>query len=408
MSDDCCSTDFGPEAPHTHAHHTHEAPPAAPPAFWRDQRLCLSVAGAIMIAGGMLANARGWHGSALGAFLAAIALAIRTPAERAVRSLRKGALDINVLMVLAVAGAAVLGDWSEAAAVVWLFGIAQWLEGHSMSRARRAIRSLMAVAPSTAVVRRNGQETSVLAIDIRVGDLVVVRPGERIAVDGVVVAGESAVDQSPVTGESWPASKEPGDPVYAGSINGTGALDIDVLRPASDSTIARIIHLVEEAQSRRAPVQTYVEAFARRYTPVVVLLAILLAVVPPLVAGGAWSVWGYRSLVLLVVACPCALVISTPVSIVSALTSAARHGVLIKGGASLERAASVRCVAFDKTGTLTHGRVTVTDIFGVGGNSAAGVLAVAASLEADPNIPITARDRATARRTGSASAAVGE
>jgi Cd2+/Zn2+-exporting ATPase len=252
----------------------------------------------------------------------------------------------------------------------------------------------MHLAPDVAVVRRDGREREVPADDVRVSDVVVIRPGQRLPVDGFVIAGESAVNQAPVTGESWPAEKGPGDEVFAGSINGDGALEIEAARPASDSTIARIVRLVEQAQQRRAPVQTFVDRFARRYTPAVVGLAIVLAVVPPLVLAGAegwtrtFAEWSYRALALLVVACPCALVISTPVSIVSALTSAARQGVLIKGGAHLERLGSIRCLAFDKTGTLTHNNVVVTDVLGVDGVSTTGVLAIAAALESRSEHPI--------------------
>jgi Cd2+/Zn2+-exporting ATPase len=327
-------------------------------------------------------------------YVIAIAICIVPPARRAWRSARSYVLDINVLMVIAVAGAVALDDWPEAAAVVWLFAIAQALEARSLDRARHAIRTLMQLAPEVAVVRRDGQEQEVRATDVRVSDIVVIRPGQRFPVDGVVLAGESAVNQAPVTGESWPAEKGPGDEVFAGSINGDGALEIEAVRPAGDSTIARIVRLVEQAQQRRAPIQTFVERFARRYTPAVVGLAIVLAVVPPLaVAGaegwtGAFGEWSYRALALLVVACPCALVISTPVSIVSALTSAARHGVLIKGGSHLERLGSVRCLAFDKTGTLTYNRVIVTEVLGVDGVSTTGVLSVAAALESRSEHPI--------------------
>jgi Cd2+/Zn2+-exporting ATPase len=342
---------------------------------------------------GMAAHALGFPVIAIAASLAAIAATIRTPARRALASLRLRMLDINVLMVIAVIGAAALGDWIEAAVVVWLFGVAQWLEVRSADRARRAIRSLMTEAPSVALVRRGRVEQTVPVADLDVGDVVIVRPGERMPIDGRVVAGESAVDQAAVTGESWPADKAPGDDVFAGTLNGTGALDVEVTRPASDSTLAHVIRYVEQAQYRKASVQTFVERFARRYTPAVVILAAAIAVVPPLagtIAGSAqaFDVWLYRALALLVVACPCALVISTPVSFVSALTTAARQGVLIKGGAHLERLGGVQCVAFDKTGTLTHGRVTVTDVVGVGGVSSHGVLSVAAALESRSEHPI--------------------
>jgi Cd2+/Zn2+-exporting ATPase len=360
----------------------------------------VAVAGASILAGVAAAWA-GWPLTAIGADLVAIALSIPTPARRALRALRERSLDINVLMVIAVAGAAALGDWFEAASVVWLFGIAQWLEARSLQRARHAISQLVTLAPTRALVRRDGLEQDRPVDDVIPGDVVIVRPGERIPVDGVLVAGETTVDQSPVTGESLPIEKYPGDSVFAGTINGMAAIEIEAARAASDSTLVRIIHLVEHAQTRRAPVQTFVDRFARRYTPAVVILAVLVALVPPFAAwwgadaaaaGAAWAqasaIWSYRALALLVVACPCALVISTPVSIVSALTAGARGGVLIKGGSHLERLAAIKCVAFDKTGTLTAGRISVTDVLAVDGASTHGVLAVAAATEARSEHPI--------------------
>ena len=332
--------------------------------------------------------------AAIGLYVVAIGLSIVTPARQAWRSLRSRALDINVLMVIAVAGAIALGDRVEGAAVVWLFGIAQWLESRSAQRARRAIRSLMTLAPAEAMVLHGMTETRTPIGLVKTGDIVVVRPGERMPVDGLVVTGESAVDQAPITGESWPVDKTAGDQVFAGTINGTGALEIETTRVGEDSTLARIVHLIEAAQSERAPVQTFVDRFARLYTPAVVVLAVLVATVPPLVIGGlgGWttelSTWIYRALALLVVACPCALVISTPVAIVSALTAAARAGVLIKGGATLERLGAVRAIAFDKTGTLTLGQITVNDVRAVEGVSARGVLSVAAALESRSEHPI--------------------
>jgi Cd2+/Zn2+-exporting ATPase len=333
---------------------------------------------------------------ALASSALAIGLSVGEPARAARRSIEHRVMDIHVLMLIAVAGALILGEWLEAAAVVWLFGVSGWLEAQTMARARRAIRDLMTLAPTEALARRGGDVVTVPVTELVIGDLVLVRPGERVPVDGHVRSGESALNQAPVTGESFPVEKAVGDTVFAGSINGNGALDVEVTRLAEDSTIARIIHQVERAQARRAPTQTLVDRFARVYTPAVVGLAVLLAVVPPVIgtvealawSGGDWGVWAYRALVLLVVACPCALVISTPVTVVAALTVAARAGVLIKGGAHLERLGSVRCVAFDKTGTLTDGRVSVTDVFGVNGASAHDVLAVAASLEARSEHPI--------------------
>jgi Cd2+/Zn2+-exporting ATPase len=363
------------------------------------------------IAAGAAAGGAGWPAVALALYLVAIGIAIVPPARRAGRALRRRVVDINVLMVIAVAGAAALGEWLEGAAVVWLFGIAEWLEHQSQQRSRRAIRSLMTLAPDVATVRRGTDDVTVRVEDVVVGEIVLVNPGGRIPVDGVVCRGVSEVDQSPVTGEAWPAAKRPGEGVFAGSVNGAGALDVRVTRPASDSTLARIVRLVDRAQHDRAPVQSFVDRFARRYTPAVVVLALLVAVVPPLWLGGAagfaalFPVWSYRALALLVVACPCALVISTPVSIVSALAAAARSGVLIKGGSHLERLAAVRCVAFDKTGTLTHARVAVTDVLGVDGVTDEGVLSVAAALEARSEHPIGRAIVARARLAGIAFAA---
>jgi Cd2+/Zn2+-exporting ATPase len=347
-----------------------------------------------LIATGAVLNQLEWHGAGVAAYAAAALLCLPTPLRRARRSIADRRLDINVLMVVAVAGAAALGDWFEAATVVWLFAIAQRLESWSLDRARHAIRALMTLAPSRAVVRRGTDEREIAADDVVPGDIVIVRPGERIPVDGRVVAGVSDVNQAPVTGEAWPAEKGPGDDVFAGTVNGSGALEIGATRPASDSTIARIIHLVESAQSQRAPIQRFVDRFAARYTPAVVIAALALVGLMPFAAGGvegwaaAFPIWSYRALTLLVVACPCALVISTPVSVVSALTAAARAGVLVKGGAHLERLGQVRCVVFDKTGTLTDARVAIAEVTAVNGHSADGVLSVAASLETRSEHPI--------------------
>lgn len=382
MSDACCGSD----ACDTHAAGTQTSGKR------RADVLRVATSGLLILAGAAVSSA-GQHGVGLTAYLGAIALSVPTPAQRAWRSLRAHALDINVLMIVAVAGAAALGDWFEAASVVWLFGIAQWLESRSLERARSAIRELVTLAPAQALVRRHGIERDLPAADVVPGDIVIVRPGGRIPIDGVLVAGETTVDQSPVTGESMPVDRWPGDSVFAGTINGAAAIEIEAARRASDSTLARIIHLVEHAQSQRAPVQTFVDRFARRYTPAIVLLAVVVAFVPPLVGdwahwGANFATWSYRALALLVVGCPCALVISTPVSIVSALTAAARKGVLIKGGSHLERLGAVTCVAFDKTGTLTAGRVTVTDVLTVEGISTDGLLAVAAATEARSEHPI--------------------
>ena len=309
-------------------------------------------------------------------------------ARRAWTSARSGVLDINVLMIIAVAGAIALGEWSEGASVVFLFALAQLLEARAMDRARGAIRALMDLAPVEALVRRGATEVRIAVDDVVVGDTVVVRPGEKIPLDGRVAAGDSFVNQAPITGESIPVEKVRHDEVFGGTINGRGALEVVVTRLRGDSTLARIIHLVERAQAQRAPSQAFVDRFARFYTPAVLVMAVAVAFLPPLLLGGHWSEWIYRSLVLLVISCPCALVISTPVSIVSALAAAARKGVLIKGGARLEKLAGVRCVAFDKTGTLTKGRLRVTHVLPVNGASPADVLRAAASLETRSEHPI--------------------
>ena len=342
----------------------------------------------LVLSGAMLGTASVLHlagvarGLEVALCLAAIAAGGVFTVRRAVTAARHLSLDINFLMTVAVVGALALGEWFEAASVVFLFALAQWLEARSLDRARRAIGELMELAPSEVTVRREGRDTRVAADAVAVGETMILRPGEKIALDAEVSAGESDVDQSPVTGESVPAPKAPGDRLYAGSINGHGALEARVTHLGRDSTLARIIHLVERAQAQRAPVQAFVDRFARLYTPLVIALAGLVAVVPPLSGAGPFSEWIYRALVLLVISCPCALVISTPVSIVSALSAAARHGVLIKGGVHLERIGHVRCVAFDKTGTLTSGRLEVKDVVPVNGGSASAVLSAAAAIEA--------------------------
>ncbi len=365
----------------------HEAPvPVAAPVGTRQRLLVLS---GVAFAAGLAGPFLGVPGGVVWVpFVLSIALGGVFTVRRALVSIRSGIMDINVLMVIAVGGAIVLGEWSEAASVVFLFALAQLLEARAMDRARGAIRALMDLAPAEAIVRRDGGDQRVPVDDVTVGDTILVGPGEKLPLDGRVLAGSSYVNQAPVTGESLPIEKATGDDVFAGTINGRGALDVLVTRLRRDSTLARIIHLVERAQAQRAPSQTFVDRFARIYTPVVLAMAVVVALAPPLLAGGGWSTWFYRSLVLLVISCPCALVISTPVSIVSALAAAARKGVLIKGGAHLERMASIRCVAFDKTGTLTHGRLHVVDVLPVKGVDASDVLRFAASLELRSEHPI--------------------
>lgn len=319
-----------------------------------------------------------------------VAIAVMAPAtlRRAWMAVRGRRLDMHVLMTVAVAGALAIDEWFEAATVLVLFGVAQALEARSLARARRAIAEVMDVTPPTADVLRAATLRSVPVEQVRVGETVSVRPGARIPLDGVVREGESTVNQAPVTGESVPVLKSMGDTVYAGSVNGEGALSFEVSRVSGDSTVARIVHMVERAHAARADVQSTVDRFATVYTPVVLALAVALAVVPPLVAGGGWLTWVHRALVLLVVACPCALVIATPVAMVSALSAAARRGLLLKGGAVLERLAATRIVALDKTGTVSEGRLRIEALRPIGSWPEGRALQLAAAVEAGVHHPL--------------------
>jgi Zn2+/Cd2+-exporting ATPase len=351
-------------------------------------RLYLMAASGLAAASGAALSALAFPRTAIAWYLAAAMLGGVFPARRALVALRTRSVDINVLMVVAVIGAVALGELLEAASVVFLFAVAQWLEARTLERARQAISALLDLAPRVAFVRRAGVEQQVPIEQVVVGDEVMVRPGDKLPVDGTVEHGHSDVNEAPITGESLPIDKTPGDGVYAGTINGRGALDIRVTRVGRDTRLSRITHLVEVAQSRRAPVQSFVDRFARIYTPCVIALAVFVGAVPPLFAGADASVWLYRAMVLLVIACPCALVISTPVSIVSALSAAARSGVLVKGGAFLERLAAIRVVAFDKTGTLTRGELHVDQVVGFGAATRGDVLRRAASVDARSEHPV--------------------
>ena len=354
----------------------------------RDRRRAMLAVSAAALGASLASDAAGAIVPAQLAALLTIVSGGGPSVRRAWNALRLRTFDMNVLMTVAVIGAIAIGEWLEGATVVFLFGLAQYLESRSMDRARHAIRALMDLSPPEATVVRDGMERRVAAEDVRIGDHVRVKPGEKLPLDGRVVLGESDVNQAPITGESLPVDKRPGDDVFAGSINGHGALEFVTTTLRRDTTLARIIHLVETAQSERAPAQTFVDRFARIYTPAVMVLAALVAAVPPLVGWGEAGTWFYRALVLLVIACPCALVIATPVAVVSALASGARRGVLIKGGAHLERLSAVRALAFDKTGTLTRGTPVVSDVVAVDGVPTDDVLRLAAAVNRHSEHPI--------------------
>lgn len=369
-----------------------------PPVLSRPE-VRLTIASAMLAGIGLVV--RTWGGAelageallGLGAAVGGLPIARR--GWNAIRASRT--LDMNVLMTIAVIGAAAIDQWEEAAAVVVLFSLAEMLETLTADRARSAVAALVTLTPQSTLVRRHGREMLIPGDAVLAGDLAIVRPGERVPVDGVVQEGRSSVDQAAITGEPLPIEKEPGDPVFGGSVNGRSPLEVLATRPASESTLARIARLVEQAEEQRAPAQQFVDRFAAVYTPAVVLGAVLIATVPPLLVGD-FRTWFYRALVLLVIACPCALVISTPVTMIAALARAARAGILIKGGQYLEALAGARALAFDKTGTLTTGAPRISAIMSLDGVDATQLLRIAASLESRSDHPIAAAILEHARR----------
>ena len=392
----------GHKAHPAHAHsHSHEDPSERGLSWWRKSKGRL-----VLLTGALLAAA--WaselfvaSGTARWAFVAACLIGLFPVARRALALLRAGMpFTIEMLMTIAASGALIIGAEQEAALVVFLFAVGEVLEGVATDQARSGIRGLLKLLPRTALRLEDGRPREVPADSLSIGDEVLVRPGDRVPADGTVVAGSSGVDESPVTGESVPRTRAPGDEVFAGSVNTEAALTVEVTREPADNTIARIIRLVEEAEESRAPTERFIDRLARIYMPFVVGIAVLVALVPPLALGLSFDVWIYRALALLLIGCPCALVISVPAAIASGLSSGARRGLLMKGGAVVEAAAAARQVAFDKTGTLTQGRPVVTDVVTFEGHAREGLLALAAAVESGSSHPLAKAILALAEEEG--------
>lgn len=382
-----------------HSGHSHDDPADRGKAWYRTAKGRL-----VILTGVLLGAAWGFElltSAELGywAFLLACLIGVAPVAKRAFQALRMGQpFTIEALMTIAAIGALFIGAAEEAALVVFLFAVGEVLEGVAAGKARDSIRALANLVPKTALLEVGGQTRTVPADTLEIGQTVLVRPGDRIPADGDIAEGTSGIDESPVTGESVPVAKSTGDAVFAGSINTEAALRIRVTREPSDNTIARIIRLVEEAEEARAPTERFIDRFSRWYMPAVVAVAALVILIPPLAMGADWATWTYRGLALLLIGCPCALVISVPASIASALSSGARRGLLMKGGAVIEAAAKTTHVAFDKTGTLTRGKPVVTDIIPATGVTEADLLAIAAGVEAGSSHPLAQAILARAAR----------
>lgn len=373
---------------------------AAPSVVWSGGKARIMYVAIALFAAGVLLRAAGAGTTADAMLVAAALVGGLNFFGKGVSAAARLSLDMNFLMTVAILGALALGETLEAAAIAFLFALAELLEGFAVDRARSSVGALVDLAPDSARMVQGDDEVVVPAGALAPGDVVVVRPGERIPIDGCIRAGTSAVDQSPITGESIPVDLGEGDPVFAGSVNGEGMLRIVVDRPASESTLARIGRLIEGAEANKARSERFVERFARWYTPIVTVAAVMMAVGPPLVVGAPFEVWLLRGLTLLVIACPCALVISTPVAVVSGITAAARHGVLVKGGIHLEALGGIRAVAFDKTGTLTVGHPRVVSVIAEPGRDEGETLRLAAAVEATSAHPIARAVVDAARERG--------
>lgn len=353
------------------------------PSFWKTNKYALSTvfSGIILLIAFLMQHADLTTPAHI-MYLAAVVTGGYLPALSGMQMLVNAReIDMNVLMIIAVTGAVIIGQYEEAGMVVFLFALGNTLQAYTLDKTRRAITSLMELTPPRALVRRKDQEVTLPVEDIQLGDIVIVKPGERIPMDGSVIMGVSSVDESAITGESIPVTKQFGDEVFAGTINQRGAIELEVTKLSQDNTIARLISMVEEAQGQRAQSQQFIDRFARYYTPAVIIGAFVVAVLPPLLFSQSWYKWIYEALAMLLVACPCALVISTPVALVSAIGNAAKNGVLFKGGVYLEEMARLSAIAFDKTGTLTRGNPVVTDVIPCGDRSCDQIIALAAAIE---------------------------
>ncbi len=397
---------------HAHAHHDHGADGAHAPVgahdhedgprdlpWWRSRKASLTLASGLALVAAFVV-AKVVPATASYAFPIAMLVGLLPVARRAILAARFGTpFSIEMLMTIAAVGAVVIGAGEEGAAVVFLFLVGEMLEGVAASRARASIRGLTALVPKTARVESGGEVREMAADRLRIGDTLLVRPGDRIAADGEIIDGESAVDEAPVTGESVPKRKGKGAPVFAGTINADGVLRVRVTAAAEDNTIARVVRLVEEAQESKAPTERFIDRFSRFYTPAVVAVAAMVAVVPPLLFTQDWGTWVYRGLAILLIGCPCALVISTPAAIAAGLSAGARRGLLLKGGAVLEALDSIKTMALDKTGTLTEGRPVVTDVVAMGRRER-DLLSLAAALETGSSHPLALAILARAKADG--------
>jgi len=403
-----CDHDHDHNHDHDHGHaakaaaveglHGHDHGPSEGP-WWKGRkgRLTILAGAALLVAYGI---GHLFPAVATYAFILAMAVGLVPIARRAIMAALAGTpFSIEMLMTIAAVGAVIIAASEEAAMVVFLFLVGELLEGVAAGKARDSIRSLSALVPKTALLEENGRTKDVPAESLAVGAIILVRPGDRISADGLIVEGESAIDEAPVTGESTPVRKAAGDTVFAGTVNGDAALRIRVTAAAADNTIARVVKLVEEAQESKAPTERFIDRFSKYYTPGVVAVATLVAIVPPLFLGGIWSEWVYKGLAVLLIGCPCALVISTPAAIAAALSAGARRGLLMKGGAVLEGLGKLTAIAFDKTGTLTEGKPKVTDILAFG-KTEGEVLRLAAALEAGSSHPLALAILARAAEEG--------